>query len=827
MPDSNLANRGFTRRNFIKGAALLSAAGAFTGCTAQQGNMEETGDTVASGGETSPDVLYGGYCGCNCGGGCYLNVHVRDGQVVRTTARDFPDTEYNRICCKGATHVGRIYSSKRVLYPMRRTGERGSGEFERISWDEAIQAIADKWKGIVEEYGDPQAFGIEWGSGNYQVANGTCNNMSSLWRLLSLTGASEIPLDVDAAVGFGTQHAHGGMNTGNGIADRPNAKSIVMWGCNPSNSLPQTMHFFLEAKEKGARYIVIDPLYNANSAKADWWIPIKPATDGALALGVLNVLFNNGWISEEAIKVQSNCPFLVKEDGTFLRMSDLGVEPKEGDPDPTTGEPTKVDPIALWDNAVNKAVAFSEAVDPAYEGITEVQGIKVRPAYEIFMESVNQYPPEIAAEICGLKPEDVEELARVYHEDGPVSTEMMQGMNPYRNGHYATWPMVLISLLTGNTGAPGAGFGQPEEYLVQYLGINFGATTMVKGAPGQGRHISVPYILDATNGEYQNDGIPLKGLYIHGSNPACTFAQNNKTIEWMNNLDFLVVSDIYMTETMMMADIVLPAAHWFEKEDLGFLFASHPYVCWNEKAVEPQGESKADYEFLGLIAEALGYGDKWPKTSRDFIDEVLASETFQALGINVDAMVKNGAMSIHPNDEAWVSDTSVTYNETGRVFVYREDVMQAYDVGQEVNPELERVPQYVAATFIGEGTENRKEYPFAMLGEKMRTHTHTQWCDCDYVREYEPEPVVRINPSDAEELGISDGDNVRLSNQFGYVVMKSHVSAGVPPKVLSSGRSWNKEEFIDGHYGSLCSVEFNQVCANQAYSDAAVNVEKA
>lgn len=820
MGSSMLGPKGFTRRSFIKGAAVLTAGGALVGCSPNTSSVTEDVPKTES-----ADELFGGYCAGNCGGGCYLNVHVRDGQVVRTSARDLPDTSYNRICSKGAAHVGRIYSAKRVLYPMKRVGERGSGEFERIEWDEAVQTICDNWKSIVDQYGDPQAFGIEWGSGNYSLANGTCNNMSSIWRLLSLTGASEVPLDVDAGVGFGTSHAHGGLNTGNALGDRINAKTQIMWGCNPSNSLPQTMHFFLEAKENGTRYIVIDPLFNANAAKADWWLPIKPATDGALALGVLNVLFANGWVDEEAIKLRSNCPFLVKEDGSFLRMSDLGVAPTPST-DPMTGEPIEVDPIALWDNAVNAAVAFSEATDPAYENVGVVNGIAVRTAYEIFMESINRYPADVAAEICGLKPEDVNELARIYHEDGPVSTEMMQGMNPYLNAHYATWPMVLISLLTGNTGAKGASFGQPEEYLLQYMAVN-PAAVMPEGAPGQGRHISVPYILDATNGDYQGDGIPLKGLYIHGSNPASTFAQHDKTAEWMNNLDFLVVSDMYMTETMKMADIVLPSAHWFEKEDLGFLFATHPYVCWNEKAVEPQGESKADYEFLGMIAEGLGYGDQWPASPRDYIAEVLDSDVFKQIGLTVDSVSANGAASLHPGDEAHVSDTSTTYTETGKVYVYREDVMQSYDVGQQIDESLEHVPQYVPPTYIAEGSANREEYPFIMMGEKMRTHTHTQWADCEYMREYEPEPTVRINPEDAVELGIAEGDDVRLSNQFGYVIMKASLSAGVPLKTLSSGRSWNQEDFIDGHYGSLCSVEFNQVCANQAYSDAAVKIEKA
>lgn len=706
---------------------------------------------------------------------------------------------------------------------MKRIGERGSGEFERISWDEAIGTICENWKKITDAYG-PAGFGLEWGSGNYQLAHGTCNSISSYWRFMNITRGTEVPLNVDAGVGFGIQHAHGGLNTANGLADRLNAKTQIMWGCNPPNALPQTMHWFRKAQENGTRLIVIDPLYDTNASKADWWLPIKAATDGALALGVLNVLFSKGWIEEDVIKNYSNCPFLVKEDGKFVRMSDAGVEPTVDD----KGNP--VDPIALLDADSKKLVPFSETTNPQYTDISEVEGIKVRTAYDIFMESIMKYPPETAAEICGLKASDIEELARVYHEDGPVSTEMMQGMNHYYNVHYATWPMVLISLLTGNTGKPGASYGQTEEYLPQLIMANYSATMPVDKDGNLctiSRTIQDPYLVEATKSGYMGDGIPLKGLYVHGSNPLSTFCEHEFTKTFMNNLDFIVCADMYMTETMKYADIALPVAHWFEKEDIGFLFATHPYATWNEKSIEPQGEAKADFDIFKLIADGLGLGYMWPETHRDYLNEILDSEGFKAIGITVDEIESKGAVSFYPGNEDYVSDTSVTANETGRVFVYREDVLYQYNVGQEVDESLEHVPQFVEATYMGESTDHRAKFPFHLMSEKMRTHTHSQWAECDFVKEFEPEPIVRINPEDAAELGIEEGDYAKLYNDLGYVVMRVAINAGLPRKTVTSGRSWNDEDFVDGHYSSLSHIAFNQVCANQTFNDVAVSIEKA
>lgn len=808
-----LKSNGCTRRNFIKGAAALAATGALM-ANVPLAVAEEPAATC-------PDQLFGGYCACNCGGGCYLNVHVRDGQVVRTSARDLPNTEFNRICSKGATHVGRLYTSKRVLYPMKRIGERGAGEFERITWEEAISTICENWKAATDKYG-PQGFGILNGSGNYSLANGTCNGISGYQLLQNITGASCLALNVDAGMGFGTSRAHGGVKTVNGILDRKNAKVQVMWGCNPPNALPQTMHFFMEAKEQGTKLIVIDPLYDTMASKADWWIPVKAGTDGALALGCLNVLLTNGWVPEERLRDVTNAPFLVKEDGSFLRMSDLGVAPAEGE----------TSPIALWCANSGKAVPFDKAGNPAITGITEVEGIKVQTVYDQVMANIAQYTPEVAAEICGLTPEDVVELARVYAFDGPVSTEQALGFNHYQNTHYATWAQALVVMLTGNYGKAGASYGMTEEYLIQLMFPNYGALypTDSKGNPcqGPGRTIIDPQILQTIQNEsFAGDGIGLGGAYIHGSNPASTFAEHSYTESWLKAIDFLVCADMYMSETMKYADIILPSAHWFEKEDLGFLFATHPYVCWNEQAVEPAGEAKSDFEIFGMIAEGLGYGDYWPASAREFIDNVLNSDTFKALGINVENMIANGAMSLYPGNEDYVTEVPATGLETGRIYLQHEKPAIGYNVGQDIDVSKELTLQFVEGTYMGEHSENRAKHPFHVIGEKMRTHTHTQWSEVDYVKEYEPEPIARFNPDDAAELGIQENDYVKLYNDNGYVVMKAVLNAGVPPKTITSGRSWNAEDFVDGHFASLCNIDFNQVCANQAFNDCAVSVEKA
>lgn len=623
----------------------------------------------------------------------------------------------------------------------------------------------------------------------------------------------------------------GGIDVANELTDRKNAKTQVIWGNNPTISLMHTMHFFMEAKENGTRFVVIDPVYNATASKADWWVPVKGGTDGALALGVLNVLIENGWVADETFKTKTNAGLLIKEDGKFLRMSDLGVEPTEGDVDPATGKPKVIDLPAVWDEAAAAPVAFSETQNPALKGVGEVNGIKVQTVYENAMSYISQYPPATAASVCGLTEDDIRELARIYHEDGPVSTEIMMGMNHYRNGHYSAWPVYLIALLTGNCGKSGAHIGASEEYLPQLVYSNIAGAcypTDAAGnpAPGQANLIHTVQVADVLeSGKLQDQDLTIKSAYIHCSNPVVTMCDHEYTMGWFNKLEFVVVADMCMTETCKHADIVLPSAHWFEQVDLGFLFSSHPYLLWQDKCVEPLGEAKPDFQIFGLLLEKMGKGEFWNISEEEYLKTLLDSDYWKSVGCTVDKLKTDKAARIYPEGDK-ICSTEVFGTETGRIGLYQETVNVAYNAGQEIDESIERGLHWETPTFAGADREYRQTYPYHLLSEHMRTHTHTQWWDCEYVKEYEPEPIVRLNPDDAKELGLVEGDTAKLYNDQGFVVMKVAINAGLPHGMISSARSWQKDDFIDGHFASLPSREYNQVCANQAFNDVAVAIEK-
>ncbi len=832
---------GFTRRSFIKGAAVLTASGALAGCSAKtddkvnvepetkEGGESSGGSTQAQAQAVSPDVIYSGACRAQCIQGCYLNVHVRDGQVVRTSAGRFPDEpEFERICPKGLTQVARVYSSERLQYPMRRVGERGEGKFERISWDEAIAEIADKWKGYAAEFGN-ESIVYFVGSGNCALLGGGTADGSVMQRLRQVTGATNITTDRDMAVIDRLAKVFGYGGWGNLCTDFVNAKTLVIWGANPVVSEKQQMHFILDAKDAGARIVDIDIAYNTVSSKADWFIPVQPATDGALALGAIHEVLEQGWQDEDFLRHHTEAPFLVKEDGKYLRMSDLGVEPTEGPVNPQTGQPTVVDPCVLWDLETESAVPLSEVVKPALEGVpAEVEGFAVKTVFDIIRQSVEEWTVERASETTGVPADDIRELARTYAQDGPVTTFAQYGLNHYNNGTYNYGPLFSLVLITGNIGKPGAGCGIHSAGMGISNAAGCLAAPSSKGEPpqGGGRNINWNQLYPVLqSGQKLGEPFPMKALYCSCTNPLCANTEHLETVELFKAFEFVVVQEMTMTETARYADILLPACHWFECVDLRQRAYNYPYIILNEKAVEPLYESKSDFEIYKLLAEALGYGDYFDFTEEEYIEMWLDSDAARAAEITVDRLKKEKVGRAVVNQIGFEGGVFGTAN--GRAHFYQENPVPDHQIGQDFDPEKERTFLYwEPALEANLGSPVREKYPFTVCSEHMRTRTHTQWWDVGYVKEFEAQPVVRINPEDAKELGIKEGDKVRLYNDRGDVTMIATINAGQQRYSLHCPRSWQASEFLSGNLSDLTFNDYNQACANQAYNDAAVAIEK-
>ena len=816
------SRKGFSRRSFIKGAAVVGAAGALTGCSAQNSDLVETGSSPAP--ETQH---FAGACRSQCANGCYIDVHVRDGRVVRSTAGKFDDgPEFNRICPKGISSPARVYSSERLQYPMRRVGERGEGKFERISWDEAIQEIADKWKGYIEEYG-PTSIAFFLGSGNTGTLGGAAPEGSLCARLLNVLGVSRVLPDRDIATPMAWTYMFGPASHGNRAADTVNADHFVIWAGDTAVSEKQRAHFFLEGRDRGATLTVIDIAFRTMAGKADKFISIHPATDGVLALGIIHEILEQGWEATDFLRDHTEAPFLVKDDGKYLRMSDFGVAPTTAKN--AQGQDVVVDPQVVWDEDTQSAVAYTEATKPALGNVSEVEGTHVRTVMDMIRETAAEWTLERTSELTGVSIDDIKHLAHLYTQEGNVMTDMKYGLNHYNNGMYSSKCINSLLLISGQMCAPGRGLYTGED--------NFGegdTTTAISFPSSSGeKPKGVGAIINWTDfcnivqtGKKMGKDFPIKAFYASCTNIVSNQTEQNETIKALKALDFIVVQEMTMNDTSLYADILLPACHWFETTDLRMRYYGNPYLLWNEKAVEPLYESKPDAEIYRMLADAMGYGDFFDFTDDEYLNILLSTPWGKAHGVTIDKVREKNYLRCETTGPV-AHENGAFYTPSGRASFYREDPKPDYMMGQDLDIEKEKFSLFwEPAREADLDNPIREKYPFTICCEHMRTRTHTQWYDVDYMKEFERQPCCRINPEDAAELGIKEGDTIRLYNDRGSVTLLATINPGEQRTVLHCPRSFLTREHIDGDLARTTFNDYNQACRNQSYFDCAVAIEK-
>lgn len=818
MSGATSPQAGLTRRSFLKTTAI--AAGAATlGATPSLQAFAEEG--IASG--NAEEQHFFGTCRANCTGQCLLDIVVREGKVVKTKFAEAPIPEYNRICAKGLSQVQRVYSPRRIKYPMRRVGERGSGEWERIGWDEAINEISAKWKDIQKSYGEA-AIAFSRGTGNYG------KTFETSYLLQSLMNASRVHYNYDntgnvvisRCMGFGANFA------GNSPRDIRNAKTIIVWGDCVAESAVQEYHFYREAQQNGAKITVIDPVHTVMAAKSDRYIGIRPCTDTAFILSMINVCIERGWTNEAFLKSSTSAPFLVNmKTKKLLRMSKFGVEPIAGPPDQMTGMPTVVDPLVVWDVTANAPTQVDKAVDAALEGEYAIEGETYTPAYELLKEAAKQWPVEKAAELCRVNPEVIEELTDEYVHGAPSLIACGYGPGNYCGGHHFYHALVALLSVTGNIGVPGSGVAGAVSYNV-VAPIN--NPHMVIANPNLGPTIPGVKLHEVvTSGELLGKPFDLKSLYVYCHNPLANQPERQKWIEVFDRMDLVVVADLVETDTTHYADIVLPICHHFETEDMST--AVTPFLKLQEKAIEPQFESKTDYEIFQLLAKAMGHGDGIPWSYEEYLEDYFDNDMAKAMGLTLKTLREQKVIDPMFGQD-YINGLGGVFNTpTGRIEFYNETpdrspFWEGVQVGEKIDPETEYVPCWEPPHEAWDENDLHDTYPLIITSHRSRVRTHTQFFDCDWLNELYPEPELHISQTDADFRGIETGDSIRVFNDRGSVTMRALVDASVQPGFSFYAKGWTRFDYQDGHCSDLTNCYVHPAMYNTNVFDALCEVEK-
>ena len=368
-----MSNATLTRRNFLAVAGAAAAACAVAGCS----NMEQT-DLSATGTEeaTEEEAVEIVHSSCRaCISNCGVLVHVKDGRVIKVEGDPIDPMSKGRICAKGLAAVQALYNPNRMKYPMKRVGERGTNQWERISWKETIDTIADNLMEIYEKDpmklvistgggGNPQFFGLHrflqaFGGGNFFEPGCAQCYLPRMCTQPMLNGCNDTSI-ADSTVG--EIYYEGAVPA-----------CLVMWGTDPSQShVPSGGRAVNNLRMKGMKTVVIDPRFTPDAAKADVWLPIRPGTDVAMTNGWARYIIENKLYDEAWCVKWTNLPFLVNEETMLLYHADeLGL-----------GEATD---YVVWDANSNSAKAMpwpqDETLSPVLDGEFEVNGKKSRTAF--------------------------------------------------------------------------------------------------------------------------------------------------------------------------------------------------------------------------------------------------------------------------------------------------------------------------------------------------------------------------------------------------------------------------------------------------------------
>jgi anaerobic selenocysteine-containing dehydrogenase len=650
-----------------------------------------------------------------CNQGCDATVHVKNGEVVLVEGDRSSAVTMGTLCSKGLASREILYHPDRLLYPMKRTGARGEGRWQRITWDEALDTIAQRLRSIEKEFGEESIV----------LATGTNRGwVRYFMRFTNAYGKQWIGPGI--AQCFYPRMTGEMLVLGTNAMENPHydgTQCMIIWGCNPTNTWPAKAVHMMAARALGATMIVIDPVFSESASKADLWVALRPGTDAALALGMLNVI-----ITEDLY------------DHTFV------------------GE---------W------CYGFEELAQRAME-----------------------YPPEKVEQITWVPASTIREVARLYATTKPASITQCLSIDQNADTISTSRSIAMLAAITGNIDVPGGnaitmlpklharsndGSGAwltRRQHETRLGGKEYpflaGEACMI--TPSAHNHAVWKAILTG-------EPYPVKAMYCHGSNMLISYVNTKEVAEALSRLDFLVVADLFMTETAKIADIVLPAASWMERD----------YVTQNEQTsinnfhlqqkVVHRGECRSDVTILNQVSERLGFADRMFPSDEAYFDFLL-----EPAGLTFDEFKQMGVVSTPYSSRKY--EVGGFRTPSGKVQLCDERLTA---LGFDPMPAYREPDESPTSTPL-----RAEEYPLILTtGAREPVFRHSELRNIPLLREIVPELLVSINPTTAEALGINDRDIVVVESPRGSIEARAHLTEAIDPRIIQVPSHWPGKQNVN------------------------------
>jgi anaerobic selenocysteine-containing dehydrogenase len=639
---------------------------------------------------------------------CPTKINVRNGKAVKV---EMLDERTRELCPRWRAQIDFVYHPERLTFPLKRIGERGEGKFKRVSWDEALNRVAGKLSEIKESDGaEAVAFYVAYtkeprpyfrrlvhgyGSPNYCTETSSC--FSAGWLAASLN--------------FGEDY---GYLLENSRQIDPASKCMILWSSSVRQSSPRGWRDYLEAKRSGLKFIVVDPRRTPIADMADIYLQLRPGTDGALALGLLNVIISEGLYD--------------------------------------------VDFVENW------TVGFEE-----------------------LRKLVKDYSPRKVQDITWVPAEKVKAAAIMFANNKPSKIRTSPGATiHHQNGVQNTRAILLISAVTGNLEVPGGNRISPVAATTNSITLQ---ETVPQLRPGVGSQ-RFPLFTEMFE-EMQSNAIvdqiltgkpyPLKALFAAGLN--LQFFPNSHRLEnTLKKLDLIVDIDYFHTPATRISDIVLPISTWLERHIL--ITKTGGEIRLIEPAIEPVGDTWPEFKIYSELALRLGLEDLfWGGDILKCFDYIL-----EPTGITVEDLRRRPSGIVYPVPvkEARHYEKEGFQTPSGKVEIL-SSILESHDY-EPLPVYREPVESPISRPDLA------KLYPLVLTtGARTISYTHSQHRNLKKLRRMVPEPLLEINPNDADVRAIQTGDMVTVSSPRGVVRVRAKVTDTILEGVVHLPHHWPDE----------------------------------
>jgi anaerobic selenocysteine-containing dehydrogenase len=676
-----------------------------------------------------------GACPHDCPDTCSMLTTVAGGIAIRVQGNPAHPHTDGVLCTKVSRYTERTYHPERLLNPLKRVGPKGSGQFERVSWDEALQDIAGRLNAIASRGPEAAQAILPY---SYAGTMGLVQGDSLSARFFHQMGASLLDRTICAAAGGeGITHTLGGK-VGMRVEFFAEAKLILIWG---SNSISSNLHFWRYAqiaKRNGAKLVCIDPRRSETAEKCHEHIALLPGTDGALALALMHELIVNDWLDHD-----------------YLAQHTVG-----------------------WD---------------------------------LLKERALQWNPERAAQVCGVLPAQIRNLAKDYGasvaSQAPAAIRMNYGLQRVHGGGNAVRLVASLPALIGawRHRAGGVLLSSSSAFPVNKAALQ--RPDLLAGRTPRTINMATigDDLLRPASPEF---GPAIEALIVYNSNPVAIAPDSARVVQGFARPDlFTVVLEHFQTDTADYADYLLPATTQLEHWDVHLSYG-HTDVLLNRAAIAPLGEAKTNTQIFRELAAHMGYTDPC------FVDDDQAlCRMAYGEAVDFEVLLAQGFATLAGAEAPFANGNFPTPSGKCEFFSARLAAQ-----GQDGLPN--HVPNH-------ETFNTSPAFPLAMISPPARNFLNSSFVNVKSLRDIEGEPLLEMHASDAAARGIASGEVVRVFNQRGVYRCKVEVSKRARPGVVNGLGVWWRKLGLDGtNVNQVTSQKLTDMGRGPTFYDCLVEVAK-